>query len=385
MRRSQTGVLVPAIFEGLPVEAFVPESLPPFPPLEMEQLLNPATEAALAIGRLDSVSTLLPDANLFIYTFVRREAVLSSQIEGTQSSISDLLMYELDDPPGVPIDDVREVSNYVDALDYGIRRLRNGDEIDETLLCDSHGILLDSTRGSDKEPGDFRTKLNWINGRHPAEADYVPPPPEQVPPCMADLLSFIAQGQRAQALVQAGLAHAQFETIHPFLDGNGRLGRLLISLMLNKSGMLHEPLLYLSLYLKQNRSSYYYLLNEVRREGEWEAWLRFFLDGVRSTAETAVDMAQRLTTLIKADRQRIQNNLSHNAAVQAVHHAISQRPINSIRGLSEMSGVSYPTASSAVHRLIDLGIARELTGRRRDRLYAYDAYIAILNEDLAPL
>ncbi len=385
MHRSATGILVPTVFEGIPVEAFVPESLPPLPPLDMEQLNDVEIAAALAVGRLDSVSTLLPDANLFIYSFVRREAVLSSQIEGTQSSISDLLLFELDDPPGVPLDDVREVSNYVDALDFAMEQIRNGRSIDEDLLCGAHGILLDSTRGGDKEPGKLRQKLNWINGRHPADAEYVPPPPEEVRPCIRDLCEFIGALDGPQALVRAGMAHAQFETIHPFLDGNGRVGRLLISLILSQAGVLTEPLLYLSLYMKQNRSTYYYLLNEVRRDGEWEAWLRFFLEGVRSTAEVAVDMAQRLASLIARDRARIQSTLSYNAAVQAVHHALSQRPILSIRGLAEMSGSSWPTAASAVERLVELGIAREITGRRRGRLFAYGAYIEILNEGAEPL
>lgn len=385
MHRSATGILVPTVFEAISVEAFVPESLPPVPPLDMEQLNDLEIAAALALGRLDSVSTLLPDANLFIYSFVRREAVLSSQIEGTRSSISDLLLFELDDPPGVPVDDVLEVSNYVDALDFAMKEISAGSGIDEALLCGAHGILLDSTRGSDSDPGSFRRKLNWINGRHPADAEYVPPPPEQVLPCMRDLSAFIEARDGPHALVRAGMAHAQFETIHPFLDGNGRVGRLLISLILSKAGVLREPLLYLSLYLKQNRSTYYYLLNEVRREGEWEAWLRFFLEGVRSTAEVAVDMAQRLAGLIACDRSRIQNTLSYNAAVQAVHHSLSQRPIHSIRGLAEMSGLSWPTAASAVERLVELGIAREITGRQRGRLFAYSAYIDILNEGAEPL
>lgn len=385
MQRSATGVLVPTVFEGISVEAFLPDPLPPVPPIETDQLNDLQMTAALAVGRLDSVSTLLPDANLFIYSFVRREAVLSSQIEGTRSSISDLLLFELDDRPGVPIDDVREVSNYVDALDFALDAIREGGKIDEHLLCEAHAILLNSARGSDKEPGKLRDKLNWINGRHPAEAEYVPPPPEDVRRCMEELCTFVNADEGPHALVRAGMAHAQCESVHPFLDGNGRVGRLLISLILSSAGVLNEPLLYLSLYMKQNRSTYYYLLNEVRRQGEWEAWLRFFLEGVRSTAEVAVDMAQRLASLISHDRSRIQNMLSYNAAVQAVHHSLSQRPIHSIRGLAEMSGLSWPTAASAVERLVELGVVREITGRRRGRLYSYERYIEILNEGAEPL
>ncbi len=351
----------------------------------MGELSGAEVSAALALGRLDSVSALLPDANLFIYTFVRREAVLSSQIEGTQSSISDLLLFELDDPPGVPIDDVREVSNYVAALDVAMAEIRSGAPIDEHLLCRAHEILLDSTRGSDKAPGELREQLNWIGGRHPAEADFVPPPPEEVASCVQDLMAFIRAEDGTHALMRAGMAHAQFETIHPFLDGNGRVGRLLIALMLCGAGVLREPLLYLSLFLKQNRISYYYLLNEVRRTGEWEAWLNFFLEGVRTTAEAAVDMAQRLAEVVRHDRARIQTELSHNAAVQAAHHSLSQRPIQSINSLADSSGISWPTAASAVARLVDMGLAREVTGRRRNRLYAYNRFIEILSEDTEPL
>ena len=385
MRRAVTGELVATVFEGVPVEAFVPDSLPPIPPIDIEELNQLEIDAAVAVGRLDSVSTLLPDADLFLYSFIRREAVLSSQIEGTRSTISDLLMFELDDVPGVPVDDVQEVSNYVAALADSSAWIDTGAAIDEKLIRGVHQTLLHSTRGSDMDPGHFRERLNWIDGRHPAEAGFVPPPPSEVGQCMRELCRFIADDDGPHVLVKAGMAHAQFETIHPFLDGNGRVGRLLISLMLSKAGVLREPLLYLSLYLKQNRSSYYYLLNEVRQQGEWEAWLRFFLEGVRATAETAVDMARRLAELVARDRQRIQAELSHSAAVQAVHLSLSQRPIFSIRGLAEMSGLSWPTAGSAVHRLAELGIAREITGRSRGRLFAYDAYIDILNEGADPL
>ena len=385
MQRSSTGQVVQTAFQGIPVDAFVPEPLPPFPPLEMGELIGEAADAALALGRLDTISTLLPDANLFIYTFVRREAVLSSQIEGTRSSISDLLLFELDDAPGVPIDDVREVSNYVDALDYAVGQLRAGTRLDIQLLCEIHGILLDSNRGSDKDPGQLKGQLNWLNGRHPAEADFVPPPPDEARFCLQQLIDYISDDDGSPSLIRAGLAHVQFETIHPFLDGNGRVGRLLVSLMLTLSGALKQPILYLSLYLKQNRQSYYYLLNEVRRQGDWEAWLRFFLNGVQSTATTAVDMAQRLTELISEDRQRVRNELSHNASAQAVHQAFSQRPIHSIRGIAEMSGISWPTAAAAVERLVELGIVSERTGRRRNRIFAYDRYVEILSEDTEPI
>ena len=367
------------------MEAFVPDALPPFPPLDTTSLIPLLSEAHTALGRLDAVTTLLPDANLFIYSFVRREAVLSSQIEGIRSSISDLMTYELREAPGVPLDDVREVSNYVDALDYAVEAIDQGAGITADLLCDAHGILLDSTRGADKEPGSFRSRLNWIHGRHPLVADYVPPPPEEVGASMEALLRFIDSDNDMSILVRAALAHAQFETIHPFLDGNGRVGRLLISLMLHQRQALGSPLLYLSLYLKQRRSTYYHLLNEVRRQGEWEAWIDFFLDGVRSTADAAVDMARRLADLVRADRLRIQRELSRSASPQAVHQSLSERPIHTIQGLADMSGLSWTAVRAALNRLTQLGVVRETTGRRRDRIYAYQDYIDILSEDLEPI
>ncbi len=368
------------------VDAFIPEELPPFPPLELAPLVPLIAQAQTALGRLDAASNLLPDADLFLYSFIRREAVLSSQIEGTRSSISDLLLYELDDPSGVPVDDVVEVSNYVNALNYAVNELGAGSSIDAELLCRAHGILMQSARGSDKEPGQLRSRLNWINGRHPAYADYVPPPPAEVPAAMQALTSYInALDPHTPTIIKAGLAHVQFESIHPFLDGNGRLGRLLISLMLHREQVLHNPILYLSLYLKQHRSTYYYLLEAVRTRGAWETWLDFFVDGVRSTAETAADMARRLSDRVAADRRTIQRSLKRNASAQAVHYALAQRPIHSIRGLANDAGISTPSASGAVQRLVELGLAREITGRRRNRLYSYPAYIDILNEDLEPL
>lgn len=257
--------------------------------------------------------------------------------------------------------------------------------LDADLLCGAHGLLLESVRGADKEPGAFRSRLNWINGRHPSAAEFVPPPPQEVGRCMRDLLRFVNADDGTPDLIRAGMAHAQFETIHPFLDGNGRLGRLLISLMLHRLGALRAPLLYLSLYLKQRRTTYYYLLNEMRMAGDWEAWLAFFINGVRETAAAAVDLARRLAALVAGDRVRIQAEVRRSASAQLVHRALSERPIHSIAGLAKMSGISWPAAAAAVERLSRLGIAREITGRSRKRLYAYDAYIELLNEGMEPL
>ena len=304
MRRGTTGKYSIRDYGGEQVRAFVPANLPPDPPLDLSGDLQQALESAhLALGRLDSITALLQEPALFIYAYVRREAVLSSQIEGTQSSFSDLVMFESDEAPGVPVDDVVEVSNYVAALDHGLERLRGGFPLSNRLIREIHHVLLSGGRGSEKSPGEFRTSQNWIGGSRPGNAVFVPPPPMEVADCMGALERFLhATEDGLPVLVRAGLAHVQFETIHPFLDGNGRVGRLLITLLLSSAGVLREPLLYLSLHLKQNRSAYYDLLDEVRRTGDWEAWLAFFLEGVRETAGGCRDHLHPADRLVQRRR-----------------------------------------------------------------------------------
>lgn len=303
MKRGKTGTYEVTSVGGEQVRAFIPNPLPPVPPLAFDASLQPALEAAvLAVGRLDGVTTLLPDKSLFLYTYIRKEAVLSSQIEGTQSSLSDLLLFELDEAPGVPLDDVVEVSNYVAALEYGLERLRDDFPLSNRLIREIHGVLLSRGRGADKSPGEFRRSQNWLGGTRPGTAAFVPPPHRAVPDCMGALERFLhAERDGLPVLVRAGLAHVQFETIHPFLDGNGRVGRLLITFLLCHARVLQEPLLYLSLYFKQHRATYYELLDRVRRDGDWEAWIAFFLEGVRKTAESAVATAQQLAKIFSAD------------------------------------------------------------------------------------
>lgn len=344
----------------------------------LQQALEPAL---IALGRLDSLSMLLPDTGLFLYAYVRKEAVLSSQIEGTQSSLSDLLLFELDEAPGVPLDDVVEVSNYVAALDHGLARLRGGFPLSNRLIREIHKILLSRGRGSEKDPGEFRQSQNWIGGSRLGDATFVPPPPQLVRECMGELERFLhAEDSPLPVLVRAGLAHVQFETIHPFLDGNGRVGRLLITFLLCHSGVLGEPLLYLSLYLKQNRETYYALLDSVRRDGDWEAWLVFFLEGVRQTAEGAAATARRLTALFAEDREEIVPRGRRAGSALRVHDALKARPLTSMQQTCRRTGLSFPAASSAMDLLVELGIARELTGKRRNRVFAYNRYLAILNE-----
>ena len=382
MRRSESGHYEVIAVGGERVRSFVPVPLPPKPPLSLDGPLQPALEAAvLALGRLDGVSTLLPDKSLFIYAYVRKEAVLSSQIEGTQSSLSDLLLFELDEAPGVPLVDVVEVSNYVAALDQGLARLRSGAPLSNRLIREIHGVLLSRGRGSGKDPGEFRRSQNWIGGSRPGDATFVPPPHTAVPDCMAALERFLhAEGDGMPALLRAGLAHVQFEAIHPFLDGNGRVGRLLMTFLLCHAGVLREPLLYLSLYLKQHRPTYYELLDRVRRDGDWEAWLAFFLEGVTQVAGGAVSTAERLGEMFQKDRSRIEGTGRRAGSALRVHEALKARPIQSMPGVRDATGLSFPAVSSAMELLVELKMARELTGKRRNRLFVYDRYLDILNE-----
>lgn len=380
----QTGTEVVISTAGAEVvTAFVPHPLPPSPGLEIEGELQVSLDRALtSLGRLDAVSTLLPEPDLFLYSYVRKEAVLSSQIEGTQSSLSQLLLFELDQAPGVPLDDVQEVSSYVAALEHGLERIRGGFPISNRLLREVHAILLSTGRGRDKQPGEFRRSQNWIGGTRPGDAVFVPPPADQVEDCMAALESFIHdEAGRTPILTKAALAHAQFETIHPFLDGNGRVGRLLITLLLCAEGVLKEPLLYLSLYLKQHRSRYYELLESLRHEGDWEQWIRFFADGVSSTAEGAVGSAQALSTMFEIDRKRVREELGQSAgSALRVHEALMARPVATISRLAKATGLSIPTVSRSLERLTDLGIVVEVTGSKYRRTYAYREYLRALNE-----
>jgi Fic family protein len=369
------------------VRAFVPPLLPPSPPVRLEPLQLALERASQALGRLDGLASLLPDLALFIYTYVRKEAVLSSQIEGTQSSLSDLLLFEHGEAPGVPIADVQEVSNYVAALDHGMARLRDGFPLSLRLIRDIHRVLLSKGRGSDKQPGEFRRIQNWIGGTHPGNAAFVPPPPELVAGCMGQFELFLHdESPGLPLLLKAGLVHVQFETIHPFLDGNGRLGRLLITFMLCAAGALREPILYLSLYFKANRRAYYELLDRVRASGDWEGWLDFFLAGVKTTADQAVSSARRIIELLEGDRRKIESLGRPAASVLRVFEHAQTNPILSLRRAAAKTGISFPTAANAVGHMQRLGLLREITGKRRKRLFVYEPYLAILNEGMgAPL
>lgn len=384
MKRSIQGHYVTVSAVGEKVQAFVPAPLPPHPPIFWTpQIRESFDEALLALGRLDSVARLLPDTSVFLYMYVRKEAVLSSMIEGTQSSLSDLLLFELDEQPGVPLDDVREVSRYVAALDHGLSRLAEGFPLSLRLIKEMHAVLLTNARGSTQTPGRFRKSQNWIGGTRPGNAAFVPPPAEAVIGCMGNLELFLHdKPEPTSALLKAALAHVQFETIHPFLDGNGRLGRLLITLLLCEHRVLKQPMLYLSLYFKRFRQQYYDLLNAVRVTGDWETWLEFFGEAVSVTATQAAETARQLVDLSTRDRETIQSLGRAAASTVRVHQALMKHPIATPAWLVKQTGITPATIGKALRQLEQLGVVRELTRQKRNRIFSYSRYIEILNAGL---
>lgn len=385
MERGLTGQYTPTIAGGIPCQAFVPNALPPNPPLLIDDRLQSSmNEALLALGRLDAITTLLPDAKLFLYSYVRKEAVMSSQIEGTQSSLSDLLLYEMAGQPGVPLDDVQEVSCYVKALDLGVQRIREGLPITYRLLSESHAALMTSGRGIQRAPGEFRRNQVWIGGHRADEAVFVPPPANRLAETFAALERFINDADTKTApVIKAALAHVQFETIHPFMDGNGRLGRLLIPLIMVEAKVLQEPMLYLSVFFKKHRQTYYDLLQRVRTEGDWEAWLLFFMDAITSTASQAVATAQRLTAMLVKDKAKIAGLGRASGSAIQILDAMFARPVSSIAALAKATGLTPATIGKALDALQqNAQIVREVSGLKRNRIFAYAEYIQILNEEV---
>lgn len=383
----QAGEYVEGSLSGSRYQAYVPKALPPEPALAFDSILVAQLETAnQALGRLDGMTRMLPDPELFLYHYVRKEALLSSQIEGTQSSLSDLLLFELDQLPGVPLDDVEEVSNYVAALNHGLERLRGGFPLSLRLLREIHEVLLRGGRGAKQTPGEFRRGQNWIGGRSPATASFVPPPPERMSACLDAFERFLHLPHDAMPpLIKTALAHVQFETIHPFNDGNGRLGRLLITLILCEEGVLAEPSLYLSLYFKQNRTQYYEQLDAVRRTGDWEGWLAFFLKGVAQMSNQAVDTARQLLALFETDRLKLRTLGRRTGSALQLFDQFTRRPILGAPQLAKTLRLSPQTVRSTLSALQDLGLINEITGQRRNRLWLYQDYYAILSEGAAPL
>lgn len=384
MHRSSPGDYRAVSTAGEAFQAFVPVPLPPVPPIDWTpDLRRRFDDALVAIGRLDAVSALLPNASLLLYSFIRKEAVLSSQIEGTQSSLADLLLYEIDEQPGVPVEDAQEVSRYVAALEYGLARLREGFPPSLRLIGGMHAVLLDHPSGRGKTPGEFRRSQVWIGGTRPGNAVFVPPPVDALADCLRDYERFLNDLPEATPpLLKAALAHVQFETIHPFLDGNGRIGRLLIVLQLVSEGLLREPLLYPSLFFKKHRALYYELLNGVRLQGDWERWLDYFAEGIERSATQAVETAQRLLELVNADRDRIASLGRGAASALAVHRSLQRQPITTAGALVKDTGLAPATVNRMLVQLIDAGIVSELTQRQRNRIFSYRAYAEALSAEL---
>jgi cell filamentation protein, protein adenylyltransferase len=362
---------------GERVQAYVPEPLPPTPALDLSPFYSLLDQANQALGRLDGLQATLPDTRMLLYFYSRREAVLSSQIEGTQSSLSELLLFE--SHLAGPSEDVTEVSNYVAALEHGLKRLR------ELPLCnrlfqEMHAILLRKGRGSDRQPGEFRRSQNWIGGSRPGNAMYVPPPVPEMEIVMSDLERFLhREDQHLPLLIDAALVHAQFESAHPFLDGNGRLGRMLVVLLLVERGVLKEPSLYLSLYLKQHRDLYYELLQETRTKSAWTPWVTFFLKAIKSAADEACSTAQRIQALFSSDRERLKV-LSRPGSVLQLHEYLQRHPITDLQYAAQNTGLSISTIGLAMDRIAELDIVNEQTGRRRGRVFVYTAFLKILDE-----
>jgi Fic family protein len=380
MKRPDFGRYAMSIAGSEEVRAFVPAPLPPVPPLELIGTVRAALDQALlALGRLDGTAAALPDAHLLLYTYVRKEAVLSSQIEGTQSTLDDLLTHELGEAPGVPVEDVAEVSRYVEAMNHGLQRLHADFPLSNRLLREMHGILLADGRGAEKTPGEFRRSQNWIGGSRPGNAAFVPPPPQDVDSCMGDLERFLHSD--TPPLVKAALAHVQFETIHPFLDGNGRIGRLLITLLLCHDKVLREPLLYSSLYLKQHRQQYYAELNAVRETGDFERWLEFFATAIRVSAEHATMTGQRIFAVFREDRIQLRALGRQAPAALLIQEALQSKPLATIAALAKSTGLTTPTVTQALRALERLNMVRETTGRARGRILSYVRYLDALNSE----
>jgi len=384
--QSRLGTYVTSSLAGERVRAFIPPPLPPTPEVDLSGLHQKLDRANQGLGRLNGMTRLLPDVRFLLYLYVRKEALLSSQIEGTQSSFTDLLLFENEAVTKVPIEDVEEVSNYVAAMQHGLRRLAGGFPLSLRLIREIHGILLKGGRGANKMPCEFRRTQNWIGGTRPGNALFVPPPPERLMECLDGLERFLHdERHRLPVLVEAGLVHVQFESIHPFLDGNGRVGRLLITLLLCSKGVLIEPLLYPSLYLKTNRSRYYDLLQRVRTDGVWEDWLAFFLEGIATAAQEAADTAERTLRLFAGDRKKVEQLGRAASSALRVQELMQRNPYIRIRTAARALKLTIPTVTSALNHLVRLGIVNEVSGKRRDRLFAYSRYVNMVSQGTEPV
>lgn len=379
----ETGTYRTSITQGETVKAFVPHPLPPAaPPLAIEGDLAERHAAALAaISLLRVAGAMVPDPGWFLYGFVRKEAVLSSQIEGTQATLRDLATFEATSTTDRP-DDVEEVCNYVEGLNHARAAIADpaGLPLSTRLLCDVHRILMRGVRGEDKLPGELRRSQNWIGGTRPGNARFVPPPHEEVAPALAALERWIHSDDPLPPLVKAGLAHVQFETIHPFLDGNGRIGRMFITLLVEHWGLLDQPLLYPSVAFKRRQQEYYARLAAVRIDGDWEGWTAFFLDCVKDAADDGARVAQAIHALMGRDRARVVHHERATITVVKLLDLLPSNPVLTVLRASELLDITAPPARKAIDLLEELGVLRETTGKQRDRVYAYHAYLELLTE-----
>ncbi len=384
--QSRLGAYIRCSIAGEAYQAFLPPALPPQPPVNLLSLQGLLSKANQALGKLDAVADILPDSNLLLYYYVRKEAVLSSQIEGTQSSLSDLLLHERGEVPSVPVDDVIEVSSFVAALEHGLKRVREGFPISLRLIREMHAILLSKGRGSNKQPGEFRTSQNWIGGSRPGNAVFVPPPPDRLMDSLDAFEKYLHLEERSYAsLIDAGLIHVQFETIHPFLDGNGRIGRLLITFFLMMMGDLRQPSLYLSLFFKSNREEYYRRLSAVRTAGDWEGWLDFFLHGVAETSNQVVQTSQAISALFKADQDKSATLKRAGITARQAHAQLQKTAISNAINMATALDVSVPTARLALNNLKELGVVKDISGSGKERLYIYTALIDLLEQGAEPI
>jgi len=370
-----------SIVSGESFNSYIPSNLPPEPPIDMSEIYPLLDKANTALGRLDGISLVLPDPALFLYMYVRKEAVLSSQIEGTQSSLSDLLLFENNQQsPNNLFDDVTEVSSYVAAMNYSIERLEKL-PLSLRLIKEAHVKLMNNSRGNNKNPGEFRTSQNWIGGSRPGNALFVPPPEEKLMDCLDNLESFLHDEKvKMPILIRAAIAHVQFETIHPFLDGNGRIGRLLITLILCNDGILKQPSLYLSLYFKANRQEYYNHLQNIRETGDFESWIKFFLTGVEKTSNGAVTTAKNIINLFNQDSNLIETSDKCTPAILAIYKYLQKSPITNTGKIKEECKISLPTIIRNMESLEYLGIVEEVTKKERHKIFIYKKYLEILND-----
>jgi Fic family protein len=384
MKNNRLGSYIVKKISGESYKCYIPPLLPIKPEIDLSYLSCLIEKSIHSISELNNLAKIVPNTELFLYMYVRKEALLSSQIEGTQSSFSDLLLFEQKQKINISKDDVEEVSNYIKALKHGIKRMNDGFPLSLRLIKEIHAILLSGTRGADKIPGEFRKSQNWIGGTRPGNAFFVPPSIEYLNDSLSNFEQFL-HNNKTSILVKAAISHAQFETIHPFLDGNGRIGRLLITLLLIQHKILDSPILYLSLYLKENRSLYYDLLQETRLKGNWETWIEFFINGILYTSKQEIKTINEINNLFIQDQKQIDTLGRQRFSCTNTLHCLKRMPQISVDRLATELDISQPTARTALTHLLKLNIVEEITGKQRDKIYVYRKYLDILEQGSQPL